>query len=405
MENKELINFLELDDKIELLGLSKKVITILKKAEINTIEDLIKFHKEYNLKKIRNLGDIGLKEIENALIKKCNIRINNDISELEKLELSNSSLNILVNKFKVNTIKELLLISLDKKDYYYLDSNNELEKEIIDKVHELGYKFECEQEKKITLSSRLSDTPIYNIYKRMPCTTVEELLKFSLDPNKRGSLYRIRNIGPIKGKKIVDIIHSYGFIFECEQEEKELKEEKEELCEKKQLTINDSICDLGYYPGLTRNMKYYGIDTIGDLLKLSTSEFITSQERGVYNIRGFGKKKVKHLINYIHTLGFVFEDEKATLERNNTLENLYRTFDNEFISREFYEKIEIPKDFENNSFVLYFTKIASNICRNEYNEKYTNKMIIIFLFKKLMEHKKTMLNVTNNISKKLELKK
>ena len=33
----------------------------------------------------------------------------------------------------------------------------------------------------------------------------------------------------------------------------------------------------------------------------------------------------------MHLLGFVFEDEKATLEKNNTLENLFRTFDSEFV--------------------------------------------------------------------------
>ena len=406
--NKQLNNSkveLNLTDRIELLNLSKKIITALKREKINTIEELIQKHEEYNLKKIRNIGPIGLKEVEKALIEKCSIRINKDISELQNLGLSTRALNMLIKKYKVSTIKELLSISLCKKDYYHLDSDKKIEKEIIDKIHELGYIFACEQEKQITLSSKLADTPIHNIYSRISWMTVGELLKLSLDPNEKGSLYRIRNIGPIKGQQIIDIIHSYGFVFECEKEENKLEEEKEEVIEKTQLTINDSIYDLGYYPGAIRNMKYYGIRTIEDLLKLSTSEYITHQEKGLYNIRGFGKKRVLHFIDYIHSLGFRFEDEKATLEKNNTLENLYRTFDNEFISREFYEKVDIPEDFTNNTFVLYFTKIASNVCRDEYDNKYTNKDIITFLTKKLMEHKKKMLCITNNISKKLELKK
>lgn len=408
MSSKELNCFLGGYAKIELLGLSKRVITALKRTNINTIEDLIKFHQENNLSRIRNLGVNGIKEIETVLKEKSNIIINKEISELEKLGLSIGTLNILINKYKVSTIKEILEIPLDKKYHpnFYLDNSTKYGKETIDKIHSMGLKFKCEekQQKERTLKKEdkieLLDlnTKLYRTLRSAGIVTIEDLLK-KYDECK---LERIRNLGINGITEIKEaLLNKCNIKIDDETKEEVIISNEEPI---KQLFVTDSIYELGYYRGLTRNMKCYGINTIGDLLKLSTNEFVTRKERGVYNIRGFGKEKVKHLINYVHSKGFVFENEKAILEKNNTLENLYKTFDKEFVFREFYEKINVPEDFLNNAFVLYFIRLASNVCVNEYNGKYLYKEIVIFLNNKLMEHKKKMLDITNNISMKLVLK-
>lgn len=200
MTNKELICILELDDKIELLDLSKRVITALKTTNINTIEDLIKFHQENNLSRIRNLGVNGIKEIETALKEKSNIIINKDISELEKLGLSIGTLNILINKYQVSTIKEILEIPLDKKYHpnFYLDYSTKYGKETIDKMHSMGLKFNCEEEKKDRLLKKEDkielldlNTKLYRTLRSVGIVTIEDLLK-KYDECK---LERIRNLG------------------------------------------------------------------------------------------------------------------------------------------------------------------------------------------------------------------
>ena len=129
----------------------------------------------------------------------------------------------------------------------------------------------------------------------------------------------------------------------------------------------------------------------------------------LYMIRNIGPNKAKKIIDIIHSYGFLFENEKiikknGEKEINNILENLYQKLDLKFISEEFYEKVITPEDFNTNYFVLSFTKLVKDL--NEKKNIYlTDKEITSFLYKKLLNNKKKLLEISNNISKKLELKK
>jgi len=326
-------------------------------------------------------------------------------------------------RLPITTIGELLKKSIDPKNrnsiYNIRNIGPKKAQKIIDIVHSLGFIFEDEVNKEdnkleevvkeVTLETRIMDTSIAQISYNLSYLTMGELLKKSLDPKKENSIYKIRNLGPVKVQKIIDMVHSYGFKFEDELNKENITEEintsnKKEKKEQK-ITVNSSVRDLYHNSLIPVRMEAYGVKTVGDLLKLSTDQNISYQERGIYNIKSLGEYKIKELINYLHYLGFVFEDEKATLEKNNSLENLYRSLDKEFIFNEFYEKIETLDDFEENYFVLYFIKLANSMCQNEYNNKYTNKEILTFLIDKIKEYKKNLFNISNAISNQLNIKK
>ena len=210
--------------------------------------------------------------------------------------------------------------------------------------------------------------------------------------------------------KIIDKVHSLGFLFECEKEENKPKEEVIEIIDKEnniKLTAEPSIIELfsTMYQNkslIPNKMANKGIFTINDLLQLSTNIPNSRQERNIYNIKGLGESRVKELINYLHSLGFIFVDERTNLNNNMTLDYLFNTLDVEYVSREFYEKILTPDDFVDNKFVLIFIKQAEAVCTNEYDNKYTRKEIISFLNNKLLENKKKMLNITNSIVRQLK---
>ena len=313
MNNKKETKYHQLNERIEVLGLTPKTNYMLSYAGYNTIADIIANYK--NLFYIKNMKAKIIEEIKKGLVDKCNINIyNENVDELRELNLSQDIFYYLTCHHNVATLNQVL--NIPRNNLLRIKQG----KKVVSEIHELGYNFNFEKKKKkekeITLKTKLYDTDIYNINKRIFNMTIEELLKLSTNPKSENSLYMIRNIGPNKAKKIIDIIHSYGFLFE-----------------------NEKI------------------------------------------IKKNGEKEI-----------------------NNILENLYQKLDLKFISEEFYEKVITPEDFNTNYFVLSFTKLVKDL--NEKKNIYlTDKEITSFLYKKLLNNKKKLLEISNNISKKLELKK
>ena len=62
----EVANGLQLDDGIEVMELSVRSYNCLKRANINTIRDLIRL-PDRELKSVRNLGSIGYEEVKRKL--------------------------------------------------------------------------------------------------------------------------------------------------------------------------------------------------------------------------------------------------------------------------------------------------------------------------------------------------
>lgn len=400
MKNQDLITYYDINEPIEVLGLSSRVYNKLKNEEFDIVKDIIDSYYDGFIFTIDNFGEKSRDEVKRCLLEKCNITIwNYNVNDFRNLNLSSNEIFDVVYKLHIKSVDSLLKISYENLEQSKYSDN------IIKKIHSLGYIFDFEKNQGITLTTKIYDTPIYQASRRIGYLTIEELLKKSLNPKNRNSLYRIRDVGPIKAKKIIDIVHSYGFVFEDEKEIENKEESIEENPIRKQLTANDSIYDLNYYPILTRKIASYGINTIEDLLSLSTDKNINHNDRGIYSIRGLGEYKVNELMNYLHSLGFIFADERTNLDSNMTLDYLFNSMDLEYVSREFYEKINTPEEIEDNNFVIYFTKMANSICKNEFDTSYTNKEIITFLINKLVEHKKKLLNISNSINSDLSTKK
>ena len=98
------------------------------------------------------------------------------------------------NKYKVSTIKEILEIPLDKKYHpnFYLDNSTKYGKEVIDKIHSMGLKFNCEEEKKDRLLKKEDkielldlNTKLYRTLRSAGIVTIEDLLKNSGDVDGR----------------------------------------------------------------------------------------------------------------------------------------------------------------------------------------------------------------------------
>ena len=73
-----------------------------------------------------------------------------------------------------------------------------------------------------------------------------------------------------------------------------------------------------------------------------------------------------------------------------------------YITSEFYEKVESLKSFVENNFVLLFIRQAQVICRKNDNTNYNNEEIFLFLKRKLLEYKRKMFNISECVVKQLK---
>lgn len=211
----------ELSKEIERLCLPAAILKTLKSKNINTVGQLLYYNDTRGLYKLDAISFNNLKKIEQALYNICNINIMKDSSELEGLHLPQKYLNMLIFKYKVSTLNELLNLPIDGSRDGALDSHLKSDKVIIKAVHDNGFKFTCEKKTENhteNLNSLLKE-PVPIIVKRLLINrTVEELLELSINPKVPHSIYKMKGVGHKTAKEIISYFHECGLKFNCEKE-------------------------------------------------------------------------------------------------------------------------------------------------------------------------------------------
>lgn len=317
-----------LDTPIEYLGLSTTITNALKRRNVCSIGDLIDVENEYGLENLRKIGSKSLSSIKEKLLEKCDIKldelyVDKDITELDIFGFSNRTLNFLVNKFHISTVKELLEIPCGEGNTYPINTLTSTGNEIVSKVHRAGMVFKCED----VLSIGVDDVIVYLEFDK----EIESLglSLFTENALKRSNIYTIRDIIDIENKYGLNSINNIG--------SKSIKEIKDKLLKRCNINLDGSVNNF-------------------DIVK----------------------------INYF------------------SLDDLFNTMDINYITSEFYEKVESPKSFVENNFVLLFIRQAQVICRKNDNTNYNNEEIVLFLKRKLLEYKRKMFNISECVVKQLK---
>lgn len=317
-----------LDTPIEYLGLSTTITNALKRRNVCSIGDLIDVENEYGLENLRKIGSKSLSSIKEKLLEKCDIKldelyVDKDITELDVFGFSNRTLNFLVNKFHISTVKELLEIPCGEGNTYPINTLTSTGNEIVSKVHRAGMVFKCED----VLSIEVDDVIVYLEFDK----EIESLglSLFTENALKRSNIYTIRDIIDIENKYGLNSINNIG--------SKSIKEIKDKLLKRCNINLDGSVNNF-------------------DIVK----------------------------INYF------------------SLDDLFNTMDINYITSEFYEKVESPKSFVENNFVLLFIRQAQVICRKNDNTNYNNEEIVLFLKRKLLEYKRKMFNISECVVKQLK---
>lgn len=317
-----------LDTPIEYLGLSTTITNALKRRNVCSIGDLIDVENEYGLENLRKIGSKSLSSIKEKLLEKCDIKldelyVDKDITELDVFGFSNRTLNFLVNKFHISTVKELLEIPYGEGNTYPINTLTSTGNEIVSKVHCAGMVFKCED----ALSIGVDDVIVYLEFDKQ----IESLglSLFTENALKRSNIYTIRDI--------IDIENNYGLNSINNIGSKSIKEIKDKLLKRCNINLDGSVNNF-------------------DIVK----------------------------INYF------------------SLDDLFNTMDINYITSEFYEKVESPKSFVENNFVLLFIRQAQVICKKNDNTNYNNEEIVLFLKRKLLEYKRKMFNISECVVKQLK---
>lgn len=317
-----------LDTPIEYLGLSTTITNALKRRNVCSIGDLIDVENEYGLENLRKIGSKSLSSIKEKLLEKCDIKldelyVDKDITELDIFGFSNRTLNFLVNKFHISTVKELLEIPCGEGNTYPINTLTSTGNEIVSKVHRAGMVFKCED----VLSIEVDDVIVYLEFDKQ----IESLglSLFTENALKRSNIYTIRDI--------IDIENNYGLNSINNIGSKSIKEIKDKLLKRCNINLDGSVNNF-------------------DIVK----------------------------VNYF------------------SLDDLFNTMDINYITSEFYEKVESPKSFVENNFVLLFIRQAQVICRKNDNTNYNNEEIVLFLKRKLLEYKRKMFNISECVVKQLK---
>lgn len=317
-----------LDTPIEYLGLSTTITNALKRRNVCSIGDLIDVENEYGLENLRKIGSKSLSSIKEKLLEKCDIKldelyVDKDITELDIFGFSNRTLNFLVNKFHISTVKELLEIPCGEGNTYPINTLTSTGNEIVSKVHRAGMVFKCED----ALSIDADDVIVYLEFDKQ----IESLglSLFTENALKRSNIYTIRDI--------IDIENNYGLNSINNIGSKSIKEIKDKLLKRCNINLDGSVNNF-------------------DIVE----------------------------INYF------------------SLDDLFNTMDINYITSEFYEKVESPKSFVENNFVLLFIRQAQVICRKNDNTNYNNEEIVLFLKRKLLEYKRKMFNISECVVKQLK---
>ncbi len=266
---------------IKELNLSTRTNKILEKANIETLEDLLQYSSNINhsnsLYRIKGMGKISIKEIIDKIHKldysffdekEITSEKNPENIPLEDLLFSIQIYRLLI-RANIHTLKDLLDYSITNKEYknslYKLSFLGEIKvKKIIDRVHELGYKFMDEIEiqkeenpKNILIEQLNLPTGAYCALKRTKeIHTLEDLLQYSTNEFDSNSLYNIPSLGNLSVEEIIGKVHGLGYKFinemkkeqsnelisNADEKNKILKEtikKKEELVSKYQELLNE----------------------------------------------------------------------------------------------------------------------------------------------------------------------
>lgn len=317
-----------LDTPIEYLELSTTITNALKRRNVYSIGDLIDVENEYGLENLRKIGSKSLSIIKEKLLEKCDIKldelyVDKDVSELERLGLSNRALNFLVDKFHISTVKELLEIPCGEGNTYHINTLTSTGNEIVSKVHDAGMAFKCED----VLSVEADDVVVYLEFDKQIESLALSL--FTENALKRSNIYTIRDI--------IDTENNYGLNSINNIGSKSIKEIKDKLLKRCNINLDGSVNNF-------------------DIVD----------------------------INYF------------------SLDDLFNTMDIDYITSEFYEKVESPKSFIENNFVLLFIRQAQVVCKKNDNMNFNNEEIVSFLKRKLLEYKRNMFNISECVVKQLK---
>ncbi len=142
----------------------------------------------------------------------------NEESYLTDLKMDKTITKILLAA-NIYTLKDLINLSIKKEGNSLYDIkglSNWQAKKVINYIHTLGYQFASEC--KITLQTKISDLKDCSSLSRyLKDKTIEEVLQFDLTHKGSNSLYRLPSVGPKNVQKIENVLHSYGYVFDCEK--------------------------------------------------------------------------------------------------------------------------------------------------------------------------------------------
>lgn len=255
-----------LDTPIEYLWLSTTITNALKRRNVCSIGDLIDVENEYGLENLRKIGSKSLSSIKEKLLEKCDIKldelyVDKDITELDIFGFSNRTLNFLVNKFHISTVKELLEIPYGEGNTYHINILTSTGNEIVSKVHRAGMVFKCED----VLSIELDDVIVYLEFDKQ----IESLglSLFTENALKRSNIYTIRDIIDIENKYGLNSINNIG--------SKSIKEIKDKLLKRCNINLDGSVNNFDI-----AEINYFSLDDLFNTMDINyiISEFYEKVE-------------------------------------------------------------------------------------------------------------------------------
>lgn len=255
-----------LDTPIEYLWLSTTITNALKRRNVYSIGDLIDVENEYGLENLRKIGSKSLSSIKEKLLEKCDIKldelyVDKDITELDIFGFSNRTLNFLVNKFHISTVKELLEIPCGEGNTYPINTLTSTGNEIVSKVHRAGMVFKCED----VLSIGVDDVIVYLEFDKQ----IESLglSLFTENALKRSNIYTIRDIIDIENKYGLNSINNIG--------SKSIKEIKDKLLKRCNINLDGSVNNFDI-----AEINYFSLDDLFNTMDINyiISEFYEKVE-------------------------------------------------------------------------------------------------------------------------------
>ena len=255
-----------LDTPIEYLGLSTTITNALKRRNVCSIGDLIDVENEYGLENLRKIGSKSLSSIKEKLLEKCDIKldelyVDKDITELDIFGFSNRTLNFLVNKFHISTVKELLEIPCGEGNTYPINTLTSTGNEIVSKVHRAGMVFKCED----VLSIGVDDVIVYLEFdKQIESLGLSLFIENAL---KRSNIYKIRDI--------IDIENNYGLNSINNIGSKSIKEIKDKLLKRCNINLDGSVNNFDI-----AEINYFSLDDLFNTMDINyiISEFYEKVE-------------------------------------------------------------------------------------------------------------------------------